>query len=579
MVAAQSSRAAFFFATVILSAHSLGQQSASHNSDPLELAQQLADPQPEVRLQAFESLQAQGIDAFDALYPLQDSESLEQRLAVRRLLQSIEPDWTPIEIPGSLQQILADYRRQSAIRRKVLLERIELSKQPEAVIVLANLARFERSPDLSCQAAICLIRHCSSHQERSRLALDAIGSSPRKSCAWIRDALGTGTPGEFSQRWISHLQNELYTDPQTAGPWQTELMFQLLEWTLPQLVERNQQAAATLISAQCAQNCPKNLLGNFADLFIRIQDWEALDELAERNGDEFNHQPILLYRVASGKLIQGETASAYRLIKRAGQIEQTAESQLEIGIALRCLGYSIVAEQVLNLVSLRSDCPLPTRVRANLILAQWLSQNDRNSEAVERIDLVLAEPELQESECSVLHQLGSSQQQVASQKCLYEALARLANNDLIGGESQILAGLQQDPGHTELLILGHRFQFSDSETNDLVDELVELRQQELLQKIAKLNSQVSGRHENNRKTNSNRLHLAVLANRFAWLTANTAGDIENALRYARLANELVDRNPYYLDTEAKCCFVLGEITRAIELQTEACRSGTIHFQP
>ncbi len=570
MVAAQTSRAAIFCATVMLSAYSFGQPSASE-SETIQLAEQLADPAVEIRQRAFDLLQAKGADAFDALYQLQDSQCLEQRLAIRRLLQLIELEWTAAEISKPLQQLLIAYRRQSAIRRKAMLERIELSEQPATAVVLANLSRFERSQELSSQAAICLIRYCSTHDSRSQLALEAIGNSERKSCIWIRDALEPGASHEFVQRWIIHLQNEIEAEPQTTATWQSDLTFQLLEWSLPQFLARRQRPAVDRIAAQFARNCPDNLLGNLLDLCIRIEAWQAIDQLAERYEQEFDHQPLLLCRVAAAKIRQGERESAIHLMERATQIAQPAQNQLEMGIMLQQLGYSFVAEQTLNAVVVRADCTLPTKVRANLILAQWLSQADRNSEAARRLSAILNQPESIESEPSIFQQLGCSQQEIASTRCMYEALDCLANNDLPGCEACILDGLHKDPNQTDLLILAHRFQFSDPETSDLIQELIQFRQQELLQQIAELNGQARGQQEHHRKSNSGQLALAALANRYAWLTANTTGDIENALRCAQLANDLVSRNPYYLDTEAKCSFVLGDTTRAIALQNEACR--------
>lgn len=571
MVAVQTSRAAIFCATVVLSAYGVAQESAWHDAETRQLVEQLSDPQPEVRQQAFEILQTNGMEAFDVLYSLQDTKCLEQRLAIRRLLQSLELEWTDANVSEPLQQILVDYRRQSAIRRKVLLEKIELSDQPGTVGMLAKLSRYERSDDLSCQAAICLIRYCSAHNSPSQPVLEAIGNSQRKSCVWIRDALTAESASEFAELWTGHLQHELYVDHLNAQSWQPDLLFQLLEWLLPQLLARNQQPAANLISEECVQICPDGLIDHFADLFIRTRAWQALDQLVDRFGPKFNQEPLLLYRIASAKFLRGEPESAFRLIKRAGQIDQPAQSQLEICIALRQLGYSFVAEQVLKHVSLRADCPLPTKIRANLILAQWLSQEDRNAEASRRTQLILHQLELNESEPSILQQLGFSLPQIAAQGCLYEALDCLAHNNLIGCEASILEGLHEDPNHTELLILGHCFQFSDLETSELIRELVQLRQQDLLREIAELTAQLPGPQETNRKSNYNRLELAALANRYAWLTANTTGDQAVALRYARLANELVDRNPYYLDTEAKCCFVEGNVARAIALQKEACR--------
>jgi Flp pilus assembly protein TadD len=60
-------------------------------------------------------------------------------------------------------------------------------------------------------------------------------------------------------------------------------------------------------------------------------------------------------------------------------------------------------------------------------------------------------------------------------------------------------------------------------------------------------------------------------NEYAWLVANTEGDIEKATRYARLALEKSTDNSSFLDTLAHCHAAAGRIPAAVRTQSLAHR--------
>ena len=69
-------------------------------------------------------------------------------------------------------------------------------------------------------------------------------------------------------------------------------------------------------------------------------------------------------------------------------------------------------------------------------------------------------------------------------------------------------------------------------------------------------------------------------NEYAWLVANTAGDIRTATRYAQRSLELSFDNSSYLDTLAHCRFAAGDLAGAVRTQQLAARqephNPTIH---
>jgi Flp pilus assembly protein TadD len=60
-------------------------------------------------------------------------------------------------------------------------------------------------------------------------------------------------------------------------------------------------------------------------------------------------------------------------------------------------------------------------------------------------------------------------------------------------------------------------------------------------------------------------------NEYAWLVANTEGDVAKALRYSRQSLEEAFDNASYLDTLAHCHAAAGELERAVRVQALAVR--------
>ena len=60
-------------------------------------------------------------------------------------------------------------------------------------------------------------------------------------------------------------------------------------------------------------------------------------------------------------------------------------------------------------------------------------------------------------------------------------------------------------------------------------------------------------------------------NEYAWLVANTAGDIRTATRYVQRSLELSFDNSSYLDTLAHCRFAAGDLAGAVRTQQLAAR--------
>jgi Tfp pilus assembly protein PilF len=60
-------------------------------------------------------------------------------------------------------------------------------------------------------------------------------------------------------------------------------------------------------------------------------------------------------------------------------------------------------------------------------------------------------------------------------------------------------------------------------------------------------------------------------NEYAWLVANTEGDVKQAIRYSKKSLEISVDNASYLDTLAHCRFAAGDRAAAVRIQSLAHR--------
>jgi tetratricopeptide (TPR) repeat protein len=90
-----------------------------------------------------------------------------------------------------------------------------------------------------------------------------------------------------------------------------------------------------------------------------------------------------------------------------------------------------------------------------------------------------------------------------------------------------------------------------------IRELIEKRLCELRERIA--------------DSGLNRAAAAQAGNEFAWLAANTEGDLDEALRLAKRSLEAVGDNGAYRDTLARVYYAKGDYASALKHQSRAAK--------
>ena len=106
-----------------------------------------------------------------------------------------------------------------------------------------------------------------------------------------------------------------------------------------------------------------------------------------------------------------------------------------------------------------------------------------------------------------------------------------------------------------------------------VDDSVELIEQTLKtfrKRIAKFERQLEEERYEIRR-NLVRINFSGTLNAFAWLIANTQGDLDEAMRSSKRSLEMRPQSADYLDTLARCYFAKGDYANAVKHQSLAVK--------
>jgi tetratricopeptide (TPR) repeat protein len=268
----------------------------------------------------------------------------------------------------------------------------------------------------------------------------------------------------------------------------------------------------------------------------------------------------LLYHLAMARADQGDQASADETAAEAsktiaGKTRWLLDAHLDAAFALERRGRFPWAEREYRQV-VDADSP-EWAARARLALSEMLHDQGDDLRAAEVLDgLARLEDQPLGLVLRRLSQTAGFERTVGAVRArthYFYACHWHKHGDVAQQRKSLDQAVQHDPAELDALIA--RYQLPNLEPE---------HRQKTLQMIREV---ADGLRQNIRKSpNTPRYY-----NEFAWLIANTQGDFDEALRYARKAVELRPNRGDYLDTLAHVHFARGDLENAVKCENQAAQ--------
>jgi hypothetical protein len=282
-----------------------------------------------------------------------------------------------------------------------------------------------------------------------------------------------------------------------------------------------------------------------ADLVDRLPD-EVLDMLDD--------QPLLAYAAGCCERARGRELAATELAEQAF-VTATDDLQQQLLAAVRLAHWGVAdwADREYDRVLLANGLAPQVAMQLAISRAEFLNDQGRCSEAAEVLRETLEGTRGKVPNKRVLESLGHLPEALASRRHYFLFCAARNAGDAAAQRQALEAAVAAYPGEIDSLIaFYHLPDLTAADRNRMVMLIAEALDK-LQQRIDSEPDEPNGYNE------------------YAWLVANTEGDIAKATRYSKRSLELSFDSASYLDTLAHCYAAAGRPEEAIRCQVVAQR--------
>jgi hypothetical protein len=286
---------------------------------------------------------------------------------------------------------------------------------------------------------------------------------------------------------------------------------------------------------------------------------EAVDILQGRWPGLKIDRPLTAYAAAVALRARAEPARAAQLADSAsaalGEAGGGSTERLRAALLLAKWGATEWATREYRAVVDDPATPAGEFALAGILFSEFLHDHARDDEAAEALRTVVdgrGENAAGDAE-QTLRRLERDPKSVRSRLAYFQSCAAAARGDAAGRRRAIDASLRQDGKDVESLIA--LYQLPDNTPAQQADARARVAQalEQIDDEIGALPGEANGYNE------------------YAWLVANTEGDVRKAIRYSKQSLELSFDNSSYLDTLAHCHAAAGDRAAAIRAQSLAHR--------
>ena len=538
----------------------------------------LGDPDFDVREAAAARLAAIGPRSIDALLAAAET-SADLEVALRAGWLAGEHPLEAAADPAVVRAELRRYARTDAAARGPILQRLLRLDDDAGIEALARIVRLDRSTAGSRRAAALLVREFARDDPawpllRPRIAA-GIGAGIRPAVRFVRAVVeGTGAPPPAV---IARAADE------------AAAALDLLERAPPAVDETGSAAAADASALVVMRRCLVELemlagrrdraLEHIRRLFTTAWEesrgdddadatavnlvWavehglpEAVDLLEARWPGLEIDDAVAAYAAAVALAARGDRDRAARLADAAHAADAAAGfvARFRNGLMLAKWGATEWAIREYRAVCDDPQAAAAEFALAGISFAELLHDLGRDVEAAEVLRRVADGRDDGPGEAErALRQLDRDPALIRARAAYFAACAAAARGDLPARDRLLDDALQRPAREVDALIARYQAAAGDAAKRAAARDLVARTLERIDDEILALPEDPNGYNE------------------YAWLVANTEGDVQKAIRYSRRSLELGGENSSYLDTLAHCRFAAGDQAAAIRIQSLARR--------
>ena len=543
---------------------------------------------------AASQLGALGAMAVDPLLAAAElSADLEVALRSRWLVDSIALDTAGD--PPEVAKLLDQYKRKGLAERVHVMHRLLRADDDGGIEPLARIVRLDRSPLGSRVAAALLAREWQPDDPtwasiRDRI-VTGLGGSTRPAAAFLRslvrfsDADSAATREQSlaaAGKAIEQLDRSVPEDPaeigrQTAGDaaagsslGQTTLHI-FLRCRIQMMLAAGARTEALAAAQQLIDDCfsPEKEVSTAGEEVAATLVWlidrglpESVDLLTKARPDLLRDDPLVGYAAAAAERARHQNARAEELATAAFAKPTGTNAEfidrLQTAILLSKWGATDWATREYKSLVDDPKTPPTQFALAAIMFAEFLHDQERDDEAASCLRRLLEGRKVNAQGAGdgvdpILQQMGRDPRSIRSRMHYFDSCGAALRGDAAARRKAIEESLRAYAKDVDALI--GLYILTDNTPGQRADAVVRVRRalEQIEGEIQAVPDDTNGYNE------------------YAWLVANTEGDIQKATRYSKLSLVKSFDSSSYLDTLAHCQAAAGNNAAAVRTQSLALR--------
>jgi tetratricopeptide (TPR) repeat protein len=539
------------------------------------LIRQLGHARFTIRRSAATELRQIGAEAFDLLNAASNDSDPEVAASARYLLREITVRWVHSGDSAAVRAQLRDYGQQPDERRVARLEGLAKLPNSEGIGALCRIARFDRSPVVSRQAALAIIRPDERLSERTPIDPDVVGqelgTSTRAASTWLRQYLvQLRDPAASVASWQQLVDEEAKQLEANSDDTSSEIVLGLL-WNLADLhreLDHQQDLVQTVdrmmeLDSVAAEDMAVQLLAWLTE----HESWNALDEFLAKHQSRLQQSKRPLYYAAIARAKQGKSELGEELAQKAADLDpQAALESFFAALDLEQHSHFDWAVREHRRTIDKEPVASHSAILARVYLSNLLHDYEKHEQAADVIDPLVKAIQEKGSVGQLYKKLHDyyvgrltlpENESLAARLHYFRACQYREHQDWQRMREALEAAIRLDPSDADVVIAMYRLPEADEKWREAT-----------LRRISNLARQFKQEIDENPSD-------PTPYNQWAWLISNTEGDYSQAIAYSHRSLELIpdgageSAGASFLDTLGRCYYAAGDYENAVKYQRQA----------